>query len=172
MVIVNPNLRISKYFNKKAYAIVIPDESGEILDVNEIIYKLLQEINNGKANTYEKLSHLIGKSIIKELYEKKLIIDSKIPRYNENVLKPFKGEFPLHSLTIELTNTCNLNCIHCYGRFGCSSQKKMYSFEDIVKIKSELDMLHTTEVRLSGGECFMNPDFERIATFFWKMDSG
>lgn len=166
MIIVNPNLRISKYLGKKIYAIVIPNESGKVLDVNEVVYKLLQEINSGKANSYEKLSRLIGKSIIKELYNKRLIIDSEIPRYNENVLEQFRGKFPLHSLTIELTNACNLNCIHCYGRFGHTSQKKTYSFEDIVKIKSELDILHTMEVRLSGGECFLNPDFERIATFF------
>lgn len=166
MLIVNPNLRISKYYGKKIYSVVIPTESNEIWDVNEVIYKLLQEINDGKINTEEKLSRLISQSIIRKLFDKRVIIDSDVPRYNENVLGLFKKKFPLRSLIIELTNACNLNCIHCYGRFGQPSQKKMYSFEDIVKLKPELDMLHTVEVRLSGGECFLNPDFERIATYF------
>ncbi len=166
MIIVNPNLRICKYHEKKIYGVFIPTVKREIIDVNEVIYKLLQEINNGEANTYGKLSRLISKSIIKELYDKGLIVDSDIPRYNENVLPEFKWEFPLHSLTIELTNICNLNCIHCYGRFGQPSQKKVYSFEDIVNIKSELDVLHTLDIRLSGGECFLNTDFERIAIYF------
>lgn len=65
MIIVNPNLRICKYHGKKIYGVFIPTARREILDVNEVIYKLLQEINNGEANTYEKLSRLISKSIIK-----------------------------------------------------------------------------------------------------------
>lgn len=166
MVIVNPDLRISKNTGKKIYSVVIPTEREDILEINEIIYKLLQEVNDGSANTDEKLSRLISRSIIRELYEKRLIMNSNEPRYNENLLGKFNGEFPLRVLTIELTNSCNLNCIHCFGRFGQPSQKKMYSFEDIVKIKHELDILHTMEVRLSGGECFLNPDFERIAIYF------
>lgn len=86
--------------------------------------------------------------------------------HNNNVLDELKVEFPLHAITIEVTNACNLNCIHCYGKFGQPSSKKMYTLEQIIQLKSELDKLHTMEVRLSGGECFLNPDFEKIALFF------
>lgn len=166
MIIVNPNLRITQYYNKKKYAITIPSETLEIFDVNKTIYKLLKSINDEGVNTYEKLSKIVGDDIIKQLYARKLIIDSNEFLHNENVLDELTVEYPLHAITIELTNACNLNCIHCYGKFGQPSYKKMITLEEVVQLKAELDMLHTMEVRLSGGECFLNPDFEKIALFF------
>lgn len=90
--------------------------------------------------------------------------------YNKNVLDKLTIPFPLHSIAIELTNRCNLKCIHCFGKFGLSSDTKMYTFEEIVKLKEELDKLHTMEVRLTGGECFLNPEFPQIAQYF--LDNG
>ncbi len=170
MIIVNPNLRITQYYNSKKYAITIPRETQAIIDVNEVVYEILREINDRKLDTYEKLSKVLGASVIKKLFAKKIILDSTEFIYNENVLDKLDVEFPLHAITIELTNACNLNCIHCYGRFGQPSIKRMYTLENVVALKGELDRLHTMEVRLSGGECFMNPDFQKIALFF--LDNG
>lgn len=170
MIIVNPNLRITQYYNSKNYAITIPRETQEVIDVNEVVYYILKGINDKRISTYEKLSKEVGNSVIKKLFDKKIILDSPEFIYNENVLNKLEVEFPLHSITIELTNACNLNCIHCYGKFGQPSNKKMYTLEDMIELKGELDRLHTMEVRLSGGECFLNPDFQEIALFF--LDNG
>ena len=42
----------------------------------------------------------------------------------------------------------------------------MWTLAEVKDLKSRLDELHTMEVRLSGGECFLNSDFEEIALFF------
>ena len=44
--------------------------------------------------------------------------------------------------------------------------KKCISLDDVINLKEELDKLHTMEIRLSGGECFLNTDFEDIAIYF------
>ena len=118
MIIVNPNLRITQYYKKKTFAIKIPNETLEVIDVNKTIYKLLKAINDKELNTYKELSKIIGASVIKELYNKRIILNSDEFIYNENVLDQLSVEFPLHAITIELTNACNLDCIHCYGKFG------------------------------------------------------
>ena len=106
--------------------------------------------------------------VIKDLLDKQIIVKTDVHHYNENVLSGIKYKYPLTSWVIELTNICNLNCVHCYGKFGMPRKKKFVSISDIMNLKSELDKLHTMEVRLSGGECFLNPDFEAIALYFLK----
>lgn len=166
MIILNPNMRVTQQKDKRHFNVTIPSLTSEIISINKSIYKILKLINNNEINSYECLSKVVGKSVINNLYNNRIIIDSNEFMYNENFLDECNLDFPLYTITIELTNGCNLNCIHCYGKFGRPSQKKRYSFEEITKLKNELDKLHTMEVRLSGGECFLNPDFEKIAKFF------
>lgn len=166
MIILNPNMRVTQQKDKRHFNVTIPSLTSEIISINKSIYKILKLINNNEINSYECLSKVVGKSVINNLYNNRIIIDSNEFMYNGNFLDECNLDFPLYTITIELTNGCNLNCIHCYGKFGRPSQKKRYSFEEITKLKNELDKLHTMEVRLSGGECFLNPDFEKIAKFF------
>lgn len=97
--------------------------------------------------------------------KKEIILETDTYNHNANVLQELEFEYPLTSLVIELTNMCNLNCVHCYGQFGKPAAKKNLQFEDIVNLKRELDKLHTMEVRLSGGECLLNPEFDKIAVY-------
>ncbi|MDD6401758.1 MAG: radical SAM protein [Lachnospiraceae bacterium] len=128
--------------------------------------ELLRKINSAQYNTIDELEKEIPRFVIKDLIDKHIIVEAESHYYNTNILPEIKCEYPLTSLVIELTNICNLNCIHCYGKFGTPRKKKIISLDDVINLKSELDRLHTMEVRLSGGECFLNPDFEDIAIFF------
>lgn len=74
MIIVNPNLRITQYYNSKNYAITIPRETQEVIDVNEVVYYILKGINDKRISTYEKLSKEVGSSVIKKLFDKTLYI--------------------------------------------------------------------------------------------------
>lgn len=85
----------------------------------------------------------------------------------------------LSSLNIELTNTCNLNCVHCYGSFGIPQKKYEISLSQIENILNDLDILNTSDVTLTGGECFLVKDFQQIALTFlnhginlWIMTNG
>jgi len=76
------------------------------------------------------------------------------PKYKKN---------PLSALNIELTNYCNLDCVHCYGSFGKPKKSYFITHNQVVSLFRELDELNTSEITLTGGECTINPEFEKIA---------
>lgn len=70
---------------------------------------------------------------------------------------------PLTSLNIELTHRCNFKCLHCYGSFGGNEDNAYISLKQVEKLIPELNKLGTINISLTGGECLLNPDFEKIA---------
>ncbi len=74
---------------------------------------------------------------------------------------------PLTSLSIELTNMCNLRCKHCYGAFA-DTQKPEFIPYDWIKTTclSELNKLNTRNIALTGGEPTLHPQFLDIALLF------
>lgn len=66
---------------------------------------------------------------------------------------------------IEVTNTCNLRCLHCYNETGRPCHRAM-SFEDFRHVCDELTDYGISEVQLIGGEPFTIPEktlFEMLA---------
>ncbi len=74
----------------------------------------------------------------------------------------------LSSLNIELTNACNLNCVHCYGSYGLTNIIREITLSQIESILGDLENLNTSDVTLTGGECFLAKDFQQIALAFLK----
>lgn len=168
MLIVNPNIRITKQFVSKKYMLYSSQKNRVVMDIGDSLRNLLMDINLGKYKTRKEMEKVVSKEIIQNLFDKEIIVEAEHYEYNENILPDLKYDYPLSSLVIELTNACNLNCVHCYGKFGHPSNKHMLTYKNIVDLKEELDKLHTKEIRLSGGECLLHPDFEKIAIFFLK----
>jgi len=63
------------------------------------------------------------------------------------------------SATIELTDNCNLNCIHCYCE---GSGVTLWNYPRLVKLVDELYDMGTMDLEITGGECLSHPD---IITF-------
>lgn len=83
----------------------------------------------------------------------------------ERMLAPLnKGRYPL-SASIELTERCNLNCVHCYINQPANSQNAKAREMSTAQIKNVLDQLAqagTLFLMMTGGEIFLRPDFEEI----------
>lgn len=73
----------------------------------------------------------------------------------------------LGRLDIELTERCNLDCIHCYINLpqGSPAKGKELSTEKIKRILSEAASLGCLTVRFSGGEPLLREDFEELYIF-------
>ena len=70
---------------------------------------------------------------------------------------------PVHCIW-EITNACNLHCIHCNNH----SVKPLHgelSFEKIIDVAQELSSLGCEVVNVSGGEPFLRPEWDRICLF-------
>jgi radical SAM protein with 4Fe4S-binding SPASM domain len=81
----------------------------------------------------------------------------------------WKGKAPLvGSLDMELTERCNLNCIHCYINQPADTdllKKRELSTEKVKAVISEAASLGCLTVRFTGGEPLLREDFEEIYLF-------
>lgn len=69
----------------------------------------------------------------------------------------------------ELTNRCNLYCIHCYYNANSSSEAEL-STDEALNVARQLGELKVFEVYLSGGEPFLREDWELIIRSLRKND--
>lgn len=96
------------------------------------------------------------KIIFNEFLDKNLLKEGK-------ETKPVSGKenayFPI-SITIELTDRCNLRCTHCYKEAQICNNSFL-SLETIKKIFSQIDG-NVGHIDISGGEATLHPDFEEI----------
>ncbi len=71
----------------------------------------------------------------------------------------------LQRLFIEVTDVCNLKCIHCYkGSSGCQH----LSFEDYKKVLEYFEPAAFYRVDITGGEPFTNPEIMDILDYSTK----
>lgn len=67
-------------------------------------------------------------------------------------------------ITIEITNTCNLRCKFC-GIW----KEGVKSFLSPDEIKNILSAVDNVSVSITGGECFLHPDFEGIYKSIFRL---
>lgn len=71
------------------------------------------------------------------------------------------------SVVFEITDRCNLKCLHCYQE---NREKEELSFHEIKVILDDLEKLGTMKVTLTGGEPLLREDF--IEIFFYCSQKG
>lgn len=69
-----------------------------------------------------------------------------------------------HGAMIELTNSCNFNCIHCYGKFGNINRKYM-PFQNFKNIINQLVDVNVESIELSGGEITTHPRLYEMTNY-------
>jgi radical SAM protein with 4Fe4S-binding SPASM domain len=72
------------------------------------------------------------------------------------------------------TKRCNLNCVHCYDKanlpnFNSRVNKELTTFQ-IYNLITILNKLGVNNIRLTGGEIILRPDFLKILSFAKKMN--
>jgi len=69
----------------------------------------------------------------------------------------------LDFLWLELTNRCNLHCVHCYTDSGPhTGQRDRLTVQDYESVMRQAFALGCRKIQLIGGEPQLNADFERI----------
>jgi MoaA/NifB/PqqE/SkfB family radical SAM enzyme len=67
------------------------------------------------------------------------------------------------TVSVALTNKCNLNCHYCYA----PKNNKSLPFEFVKDIAVKLDELGTLELTFGGGEPFMYPEIIDLISWLW-----
>src|SRR5919201_1837389 len=72
----------------------------------------------------------------------------------------------LSFLWLELTNRCNLHCVHCYTESDpYSGDHDLLTAEDYQGIMREARDLGCRRIQLIGGEPQLNPEFGRLLRY-------
>ncbi len=74
-----------------------------------------------------------------------------------------KRDVDLEFLWLELTNRCNLQCIHCYtASHPRSGDRDLLTTEDYESVMSQAHALGCRRIQFIGGEPLLNRDFLRL----------
>lgn len=133
------------------------------IQVNQTGARILRRINDNRyISNHDEIE------FVKQLIEMGFLVEDNEWIESERAFlgKRCLFRYPLTALSIELVNYCNLNCKHCYGRFSVNKVNNYISLDQIKEIYSELGVLHTQKVALTGGEATLHPHFADIAMFF------
>lgn len=132
--------------------------NGKVYSINTYGKNLIKESLNGKNINLSKKKI----TYITELTSLKLISTEK--KLETNIIK----ETPtLNYAWLELTEMCNLNCIHCYGQFGCPNinQENVLTDKDWKNIIDKLIKIGCKEIQLIGGEPMAYKNFFEILKY-------
>lgn len=90
----------------------------------------------------------------------------------KNLIDLFNNEYKIifNTIFIELTNACNLNCIHCYNDSGNDNLNIEIPFRDIKKILDNVKQYGCNHVVLSGGETLMYTNLTFLIKWLRKQD--
>jgi len=67
------------------------------------------------------------------------------------------------TVSISITNKCNLNCRYCFIKKGCELLDRDY----ILQLSEKFDGLDTFDIAIGGGEPFLHPELIEICRKIW-----
>ena len=123
----------------------------------------IEEIANNLAEEYSLEYDDIVKDVaffVDDLMNRVKIFEKDLKNYVET-----SGE---QSLTIHVTNRCNLKCPYCYKDANCGDIKDELTADDIIKTISDAKKSGFTYIIFSGGEPTVREDFFEIIQFIHK----
>jgi len=123
------------------------------------IIEIIEELSEQFGKPVEELGEDIA-SAFAILQEKGIISIEKIPG-NPKKSKKITLKYPVSSAQIEITNRCNLSCLHCFNDSGDPCPHELTT-EEIFSVIDTLTSMGVHRVTLTGGEPLLHPEFFEI----------
>lgn len=108
----------------------------------------------------------VEREYISELEKMNLLINDNNKSDNEIIMPKAK----LRYAWLELTEACNLRCVHCYGQFGLPkiNIKERLTLDDWKNVIDNLIVNNCKEIQLIGGEPMVHKNFYQILQYAHK----
>ncbi|MBU7016572.1 MAG: radical SAM protein [Theionarchaea archaeon] len=99
-------------------------------------------------------------SIVKLLLENNIITMNKTPSKGRSI-KEIKLKYPLEAAQIEITNKCNLSCLHCFNNSGNPHPHELTT-QEILSAIDALSRGGVHQITMTGGEPLLHPHIFNI----------
>ena len=136
------------------------------LNTNKVF--LINESGKEAIKRFAKKESLSDKQkiFIENLISEKLIVKDEV----DTDFKLEKPDYKINFAWLELTDNCNLRCVHCYGAFGCPKLKQSSSMtdKDWFNVINQLYDEGCREIQLIGGEPFCYAHYDKILEYLSK----
>ncbi len=138
----------------KAKGCIYDLNESKLFSVNKALAEKLVEINKNGISV-DKIDGEL-KDIIKQFVEKGLMRISQTHSQNriEDIIDEDTG---CKFAWIEITNKCNLKCIHCYNESDVQCDNIM-GITDFYRVVDYLVNIGVSKIQITGGEPFLNKD--------------
>lgn len=142
------------------------------LELNYSAFLILDIINSegNDKKIFEKIKAKDIKEKIIDIIENAkgiswLVEVNKPSTYHTKEIKTIPG---LELIQWELTNKCNLSCIHCYNESCETNNTPELTTSEIKQIIDEADDIGVWQFDLTGGEIFMRDDIMEILQYLYS----
>ena len=119
------------------------------------ITEIIDQVSGRPGNPPAELVQAVEDTLT-ELEKKGVISMSKNPRKG-NKIREIAVQYPLEAAQIEITNSCNLRCLHCFNNSGIPHPNEL-STEEILSLLDTLGGMGVFHVTFTGGEPLLHPD--------------
>jgi radical SAM protein with 4Fe4S-binding SPASM domain len=129
--------------------------------------RTVQEVAEKLSGNFEESFKEVKKKVVKSLEfleDLHFLQIQETSGYAPLLIRDADLEWPLDLAYLEVTNSCNLRCIHCYKKAGESLNEEM-STQEWVSIIDELKELGVMTLAVTGGEPFMREDIFDILEY-------
>ena len=132
-----------------------------MMTYDQIICCLSEKYNEEPESIKEKVDRFYER--LQSDYKLTLITSEQVAEKREEFNE--KESYYPKAASVEITNACNLKCLHCYGDFGTPLRAYTMTFEKIRKIFDDLNDVGIEIVELTGGDITMHPQINDIIKY-------
>lgn len=106
------------------------------------------------------------------LYDRLKSAPYLVPEFGRAIQEEARAKRFLMSVTLELSPVCNFSCPFCYARVSpeqlAQNGEKIMRFDDWKRYIDEFAAMGTEHLTLTGGECMLHPDFEKLYLYAYE----
>jgi radical SAM protein with 4Fe4S-binding SPASM domain len=129
-------------------------ENDQLYELGEEAFQFLLTCSQGECVSLKPEDE----AFIQYCLSENLLILSEVPLKREGIVSP--SPIPsLRYLEFQITDRCNLNCLHCYLGEGVHRDLPL---KNIIKVLKEFEEIQGLRLLLSGGEPLLHPHFWEV----------
>lgn len=145
--------------NREAISVLLAT-TLRMMDGQTTIRQLIRKFAKQNDLTVQQSSMIVD-AIVKQLAHEN-IIEIRKERFDVRLFPPpILNPYYLSILQVQLTNKCNLHCVHCYAK-STIDQNQVFPPEVFFRMIDEFAMMGGTKLFLTGGEPLLYPNLEDI----------